>query len=164
MDHSYSKDKIICALKIALKKFLSCDSYLLENNLSEWSITHKIGCYLQEIFPEYDVDCEYNKKTDLKKRIQTELGVKGFRPDIIVHKRGNMENNLLVIQAKKNWKFSYNEEKEHLEKLTKRNREFRYDYGIYIHIPKGKNRIKEIECKLFENGEEVNRFNTCASI
>lgn len=37
------------------------DYHLLENNVSERSIAHKLGCYLQLLFNDYDVDCEYNR-------------------------------------------------------------------------------------------------------
>ncbi|MBI4224975.1 MAG: hypothetical protein HY617_01455 [Candidatus Sungbacteria bacterium] len=48
-----------------IKMGLSCltrnDCYLLENDLSERSITHKLAEYYQVLFRRWDVDCEYNK-------------------------------------------------------------------------------------------------------
>lgn len=36
------------------------DRYLLEKDASERSITHRLGLYYQYIFPQWDVDCEFN--------------------------------------------------------------------------------------------------------
>ena len=48
-------------IKQGLNVLLTRDSYLLINDVSERSITHKLGEYYQYIFPEWNVDCEYNK-------------------------------------------------------------------------------------------------------
>lgn len=56
-------------IKKGLNYLLKNDSYLLENNLSERSITHKLAEYYQKIFFEWNVDCEYNKNLDEAKII-----------------------------------------------------------------------------------------------
>lgn len=45
----------------ALYEFCDKENYLLENNLSERCIAHKLAEYLKEEFGGVDVDCEYNK-------------------------------------------------------------------------------------------------------
>lgn len=57
--------KIELGLNLLLKK----DAYLLQHNLSERSITHKLGEYYQLLFPEWNVDCEYNKNLGEIKKI-----------------------------------------------------------------------------------------------
>jgi hypothetical protein len=88
------------------------DSFLLKENANERSITHKLAEYLQQEFKDLDVDCEYNRMwNDLKidkKIIQLEedmasvydTDAKTVFPDIIVHKREN-KDNLLVVEVKK---------------------------------------------------------------
>jgi len=48
--------KIEDGLYTLLKK----DGYLLKNSVNERSITHKLAEYYQVLFPEWNVDCEYN--------------------------------------------------------------------------------------------------------
>ena len=55
-----TNDQVKERLETALKKLYVRDSYLLEHLAHERSITHKLGEYLQQLFPDYDVDCEYN--------------------------------------------------------------------------------------------------------
>jgi hypothetical protein len=43
--------------------------FLLEHNLNERSITHKFAELLQRVFPEWDVDCEYNRNHDKMKTL-----------------------------------------------------------------------------------------------
>lgn len=52
-----------------LKKFLKKDSYLSDVNANERSQTHKIAEYLQQILPEYNVDCEYNRNLRQEKTL-----------------------------------------------------------------------------------------------
>jgi hypothetical protein len=51
-------------LEKALSKLYENDSFLLENNCHERSITHKLAEYLQQYLPNYHVDCEYNFDID----------------------------------------------------------------------------------------------------
>lgn len=85
------KDKV----RIAIDCFRSNDFELLnfdELDVPERPISHRLGFYMQSLFNGYDVDCEYNKHLEGKK----EEGI----PDIVVHRRKNDENNLLVVEVK----------------------------------------------------------------
>ena len=57
-------------LHTALELLLSQDSFLILNNVNERSISHRLACYLTELFPDYDVDCEYdsNVQADREKK------------------------------------------------------------------------------------------------
>ncbi|MCM8543397.1 MAG: hypothetical protein NE328_24220, partial [Lentisphaeraceae bacterium] len=79
-----------------LEKLNEHDFEFFKNNVHERSITFKLGFYLQEIYPDWDVDCEYNRKILDVKRVADEQRF----PDIIVHKR-NRNDNFIVIEAKK---------------------------------------------------------------
>ncbi|HYH75804.1 MAG TPA: hypothetical protein VD735_07660 [Candidatus Saccharimonadales bacterium] len=63
-------------------------------------MTSRLAAYVKSQFVGYDVDCEYNRMGNAQKRLLT-LNNQRVYPDIIVHKRGTNEMNLLVIEAKK---------------------------------------------------------------
>ena len=53
----------------AITELIKSDEYLLKSNLNERTITHKLAEILQELLPEYNVDCEYNKNLTLPKTL-----------------------------------------------------------------------------------------------
>lgn len=86
----------------ALLLFQIRDRYLLEHDVNEKAMTHKVAEYLQTSFSDYNVDCEYNRNMELAKQLNlTNEDSAITYPDIIVHKRGSNDNNLLIIEAKK---------------------------------------------------------------
>ena len=110
-------------IKSALSEVLNNDKYLLQKDIHERTIAHKLATYLQSKFKDYHVDVEYNGnilREDGKKRIKalkSELRALGrlrgeeqnieeetierdVYPDIIIHKRGTPEN-LCIIEIKK---------------------------------------------------------------
>ena len=91
----------------AYRRFLEHDSYLLTSKANERSITHRLTIYVEHEFPEFNVDCEFNRKgletkklESFKKEVSSDdtKGVSVY-PDIIVHHRGTA-NNFVVIEAK----------------------------------------------------------------
>jgi hypothetical protein len=64
---TYTIDEIKEKVKYCLLKLKRRDKYLLEKDLNERTITHKLATYLQEQFQELNVDCEYNRFEDLVK-------------------------------------------------------------------------------------------------
>lgn len=108
---------ILSKIDLAVQTLFSNDSYLLMRKLNERSIAFKLAEYLQPLFNRYNVDSEYNgdmgKVNDRKalaiaeRRIQ-EIGIDpnndsnySISPDIIIHQRGSNNNNLVVIEVKK---------------------------------------------------------------
>lgn len=105
-----------------MKELFARDLCLLEDDVSERSITHKLAEYLQNRIPNLHVDCEYNRnaalgegapktlhilKTRLIEDLQSNyleaddlLAVSTY-PDIIVHRRRLNSDNLLVVEVKK---------------------------------------------------------------
>lgn len=104
---------IVLGLEYAKALFLRNDIELLTNNSNERSLTHKFAEYLQVSFPDFNVDCEYNRSGGDPKSIDVVQSVVGktshtsslvsktVYPDIIIHKRGLNGPNLIVIEAKK---------------------------------------------------------------
>jgi len=114
----------------ALKKLYDEDSCLIINNTSERAITHKLAIYIQELFPEWHVDCEYNRKDQhLPKAL---LKKKVTFPDIIIHQR-NSRVNLLVVEAES----IHNEHPHGIEDKKKieayiTDQDYQYCYGLWI--------------------------------
>jgi hypothetical protein len=93
----------------AAECLLEHDSYLLTCDLNERSVTHKFAEHLQREFPDWNVDCEYNRDHYDPKRLKLpsrhdissdDLDAKTVFPDIIIHRRGTDEN-VVVIEVKK---------------------------------------------------------------
>jgi len=91
----------------AFREFLKRDVHLLKVKANERSITHRFAIYIEDQFPGFNVDCEYNRKGLDPKRLDAfrkqvssddEKGVTVF-PDVVVHHRGTSKNHL-VIKAK----------------------------------------------------------------
>jgi len=106
---SYKKEeleRIVCA---CLEKLRKQDKFLLDININERTLTHKLAEYLQQNFSEFDVDCEYNRLEKSKKELElpsdrinwNDTEAKTVFPDIIIHKRGTQEKNILIIEVKK---------------------------------------------------------------
>ena len=109
---------ILFKLKRALKNFYKKESLLVEYKVAERALTHNLAEYLQKLFHDYNVDCEYNKVGNGdSKRVSALMDANSdcphncnecpankcvVFPDIIVHKRGRDEN-ILVIEAKTAW-------------------------------------------------------------
>ncbi len=148
---------LIKKITIAINNFINNESFLLENDLNERTITHKLAIYIEKEFSDYDVDCEYNKIWDynidekftpkeliLPKKKITLNDTKGsiVYPDIIVHKRWDRNNkNLLIIELKKNKYankiFTYKPKKiTHKEfdlmKIVAYMDELNYQYWLYL--------------------------------
>jgi len=83
----------------AVQQLLWRDRYLLEIDIREEAVSHCLAIYLGHLFPLHDVDCEYDKSVEGHKH--NLITGRDIRPDIIVHRRGNNDRNLLVIEVKK---------------------------------------------------------------
>ena len=111
-----TKEQVIKKLRRALARLTKNDSFIVTENVNERSMTHMLAMYLAEEFPEYHVDCEYNRMAgengeQVKKQIYgtpnpdlvsiDDINAQTIFPDIVIHRRENGDNNLLIIEAKK---------------------------------------------------------------
>ncbi len=152
----------------AVQCFIENEKFLLKNDLNERTMTHKLAKYLQKEYCEYDVDCEYNRMPNgssydegVAKKILNMDGMnfeectKGETsnftvfPDIVIHNRGDNENNFLVIEVKKKKNNSKNGcDFKKLEAFTT---QMNYKYDIYLEFDD--EGISDL--KFFENGNEI---------
>ena len=85
------------------------DLHLLMVDVSERCIAARLAMYLREYFDDFDVDVEYNRDGPDVKRLYDVIHDcprdrdegQSVLPDVIVHKRGKHDSNLLVIEMKK---------------------------------------------------------------
>jgi len=133
-------------VEFCLRQLFKNDYHLLEIKAHERSIAHKLAEYLQQQFPDWHVDCEYNRHyIEIKKLDEGKV-----YPDIIVHLR-NTSFNLLVIEIKCSDE-NYEEDIEKLKKFTEHNGKFNYQLGLFLKI---------INCEIkekiwFKNGQQKN--------
>jgi hypothetical protein len=141
-----SDEEIKKKVYICIRQLLKNDLHLLEIRANERRIAHKLAEYLQQQFPDWHVDVEYNRHgIEIK-----ELDEKRVYPDIIVHLR-NTPFNLLVIELKCSDE-KYDSDIEKLKKFTDQNGEFKYKLSLFLKIINGG--IKEV--RWFKNGREEN--------
>ncbi|GIU70712.1 MAG: hypothetical protein KatS3mg003_0191 [Candidatus Nitrosocaldaceae archaeon] len=142
------KDRVKIALRILFKN----DSFLLEHDVHEISIAHKLAEYLQILFPDWNVDLEYNRRGKEQKRTHDRNEL--IRPDIIIHKRGK-QDNLLVIESKK-YNNCSDEDIMKLEYLTNQNNKYKYKLGLFIRF--GKTSKSKHKLRWFKDGKEINKL------
>lgn len=168
----YTSDQIQEKLINALRTFYTRDKYLLEKNVNERSMTHKIAEYLQAEFLEpgklgWNVDCEYNRnenhndmlkklKFDLESIDADNLDGKTVYPDIIVHQRGKPKN-LLVIEVKRETggcdQVDLMKLKAFMSPDNKRKYLYKYKYAIFLRLGPQTLTVKEI----LKNDIELNK-------
>jgi hypothetical protein len=90
-------DEVRYKIETALQLLYRNDHFLITNSTNERSITHKLAEYIQQLFPEWHVDCEYNRLG--RERPKAIPSQDTSYPDIIIHFR-NTQDNLLIIEAK----------------------------------------------------------------
>ena len=140
-NRAFTIDEIKEIVKNCLQKLRRLDKNLFEKDLNERTITHKLAIYLQEEFQELNVDCEYNRFEDLVKRLELpkdkinwdDTEAKTVFPDIIIHKRGIQENNLLVIEVKKSSNINPGDF-DRMKLHTFRQEPYSYTYGLFLKI------------------------------
>lgn len=179
-----TNEEIKTKLNSALVALLRDEAYLIQYDVSERAITHKLAEHMQREFSEYKVDCEYNRNFNEPKSLKTrretlterlnrkykdrldklepdELLSISTYPDVIVHIRGSNEFNLLVVEVKKVDGEPDDLDRLKLKEFTKiENNSYNFQIGVSIIIKTNKNfsRTFEIEfpeLRWFENGARV---------
>jgi hypothetical protein len=137
----------------SLLKLKKNDWKLLKSDVNERSITHKLAIYLQENFPNFDVDCEYNRdgldpkilNLPVSNILDNDTEAKTVFPDIIIHERGT-NNNILVIEVKKSSNRNSNGRTDE-EKLYAYIQQLGYRFGLFIKLYVGEEYVKLPEIK-----------------
>lgn len=110
------------AVARALSELLENDHDLLGIDANERSITFRFAMYLQRHFPDWTVDCEYNRDGAEPKTVF---------PDVIVHRRGT-RNNYLVLEFKKST--SRVDRQIDLRKLRGYKQQLGYEHALFVEV------------------------------
>lgn len=146
---------ILGKVKCSIGHLMKQDVYLLGADIAERTICGRLAMYLQQHFPDFDVDVEYNRNGYGGKRLEgvsdyvrmsrengllrsheEEFGI-SVSPDIIIHKRGADGPNLVVIEVKKDGN-PVGEDYDIL-KIHAYRQELGYQMGIFIFFETGDN-------------------------
>lgn len=155
MDINEIKEKVKVCVNILAKN----EKEIIQNDINERTIVHKLAEYLQKEFSDLNVDVEYNRNLEFGQRAPKYADIikKGFEesyekakgnkkkikefldqvttyPDIIVHERGHNRKNTLVIEVKKNNNQSdWQIDEKKLEAFT-RNYDDGYGFLLGMHL------------------------------
>jgi hypothetical protein len=122
-----------------VKKFYDNDSELISLG-TERPISHRVAVYLEPLFKERHVDCEYNRYRDDIKELEgiegcdEEHKTKRIYPDIVIHERESGDrNNVAVIEIKPRPEMG-NCDRIKLELMTRRGKKdkYKYEFGLFL--------------------------------
>src|SRR6516165_2679141 len=134
----------------ALREFYAHETFLLEKDVGERALTHRLAVHIEKQFSGWEVDCDYDRLGDRTMLLphgtivstDDHLG-KSIYPDIVVHQR-DIPNNLLAVEVRK---ASNHQPLEHdqqkLRALTDPHLWFAYGIGMILTLEK--NRVSRSE-------------------
>ncbi len=140
----------------ALNRLYKDDMHLINNtpyyhcvngnhHVGERSIVFRFAHYLLELlekdkeFSDYQLDCEYNRNGINRKTLPSFPN--GVYPDIILHRRGNNDNNILVMEFKTYWNSDISGDIEKLKELTAPDKGYKFALGLSIVITKTRSKV-----------------------
>ena len=128
-------DKVVAALK----EFYAREAFLFAQDLGERTLTHRLAVHLEKQFPDFDVDCDFDRLGPRTLQLphgsivstDDHLG-KSIYPDIDVHQRA-VPNNLLAIEVRKAGNHQPVEHDRHkLRAMTDPHLWFAYWIGVLV--------------------------------
>jgi len=127
----------------ALREFYARESFLLEKDLGERALTHRLAVHVENQFPGWSIDCDYDRLGERTLRLPHGAIIstddhfgKSIYPDIVVHQR-EIPNNLLAIEVRKASNHQPPEHDQHkLRGLTDPHLWFAYRIGVLLTLAK----------------------------
>lgn len=160
----------------AIHHLIEREYNILKRGLNELNLNGHLTKYLTPLFEGYDVDPEYNgdvkkirdrKELEIAKGRMREIGIDPnnddkytLTPDIIIHTRNTNDNNLLVLEIKKDSNSAKNKELDFLklEHMTIDYHGNHYNYRVGAAIVFGtKENVSNYAIKFFQNGRPCDR-------
>lgn len=126
-------------INTALQQLYNTDLSLIERHAHERSIAFRFGLYFTALLPTSNfagegitVDFDYNRNGENAKLMEGFNPRHGVFPDIILHRRGFNDLNILVIEFKGAWNRNRNARDEDFRKLIGFTHPERnvYQYGL----------------------------------
>jgi len=113
-----------------------------ENHVSERGIVFRFGIYLEKVckkqkfFDSYNIDAEYNRNFYEPKYLPKSPN--GSYPDLIIHKRGSNDFNLLIIEFKTWWDNNNETDIRKIKEFMDLTGNYRYKFGLSVVLDKEK--------------------------
>ena len=170
-------NQIVACINLALDALYIKASYLIFHDVeeakclknqykyvSERSIVFRFGIYFNDIFnklvsQEYHIDAEYNRSGNNSKSMR-DLNDPSKNincvPDLIVHRRGNQNNNLVIIEFKTWWNCCQDNDFCKLKYFTDSNNEYNYKFGVAIKLSECRNQCEIVICENGCKSKEIN--------
>lgn len=123
------------------------------HHVGERAIVFRFAHYLQnlveqdDIFSKYDLDCEYNRNGVSNKKLPSFPN--GTYPDVILHKRGSNDYNLLVMEFKTYWNKNQVDDCRKICEFTSLSGKYAFHYGMTVLIAKSRGKVV---CEGYING------------
>src|SRR5215469_15790303 len=123
----------------ALQEFYAREAFLLERDLGERALTHRLAVCIEKQFSGWEIDCDYDRLGERTMRLPHGTVVstddhlaKSVYPDIVVHQR-DIPNNLLAIEVRKQANHQPIDHDQHkLQALTDPHLWFAYAIGVML--------------------------------
>ena len=139
-------DDVEAKIHQAINELLKQDNPLLQFDVNERTLSHQLAIHIKKEFPDWDVDCEYNRNHDDIKRLKLprkkvasdDTFAQTVFPDIIVHRLGTDEN-LVLIEIKK----SSNPQSAEYDflKLNEFKKQLGYKYALFVKFKVGEEEV-----------------------
>ena len=111
------------------------DNYLIQHRIHERTIVFRFGIYFYLLlqgtkYSNYDLDLEYNKNHSNPKK--TVSFTNGTYPDLLLHKRGSNDYNILIMEFKIRRSRNIYKDIKKLKDFTSPNQEYKYKLGMFV--------------------------------
>jgi hypothetical protein len=135
----------------ALSEFYAHEIFLLDKDVGERALTHRLAVHIEQQFAGWQVDCDYDRLGERTLRLphgtivstDDHLG-KSIYPDIVVHQR-EIPNNLLTVEVRKTANHQPLAHDQHkLQALTDPHLWFAYRIGVFVTLDRKHVTMSEI--------------------
>ncbi|MUP36809.1 hypothetical protein [Labilibaculum euxinus] len=123
----------------ALNQLYGNDLDLVSRGGMERSLSFRFGLYFHNLITDNDwlsdfnIDLEYNKNGNDTKR--TMRRPRGVQPDFTLHRRGNNDENILIIEFKGYWDRRNRQfDRSKVEDFVNQNATYRYGLGLLVEL------------------------------
>lgn len=134
-------DELESITRRVLTRLYQEDINLISRKGLEQSIAFRFGLYFSSLIrdtpwlSEFSLDMEYNKNGNQPKYIPSRR--RGVRPDFILHKRGNNDGNVLIIEFKGWWDRRHRvDDRNKILDFTNPAGQYAYGLGILVEFNK----------------------------
>src|SRR3989304_7318097 len=103
-------------LEMALAIIYRTERELIDRHLHEQTIVARLMLHLQHLFPEWNVDVEFNRQGAGINKAKEDTEGHDRKPDIVIHRRGHDGSNFAVISAKPYWN---NDDREETKRICR---------------------------------------------